>query len=132
MLAYIREKRLAARQEKGYTLIELMITVAILGTLMAFAVQNFLSYRKKGADQAAITAASNFYNLAMVDFTDTSNTAAYNTSNPPRGFVADANVSYGGAGISFTNAGVGSGSMTFKHSNSSTVYTLAGSDGTIQ
>jgi type IV pilus assembly protein PilA len=42
-----------AKKEKGFTLIELMIVVAIIGILSAIAVPNFLSYRTKGYDMTA-------------------------------------------------------------------------------
>jgi len=32
---------------KGFTLIELMIVIAIIGILMAIAIPNFMAYRKK-------------------------------------------------------------------------------------
>jgi len=40
---------------RGYTLIEIMIIVAILGTLTAMAVPNYLKYREKGTVALAIT-----------------------------------------------------------------------------
>jgi len=52
------------KNQKGFTLIELMIVIAIIGILAAIAIQNFLAYRTRGQNSAAQSAAKNFYNTA--------------------------------------------------------------------
>ena len=82
--------KLKISDKKGFTLIELMIVIAIIGILSAIAIPNFLSYRKKGMDSAAVSQGKNFYNLSMADFSDNGTAgAAYTEAAPPAGYQAN-------------------------------------------
>lgn len=114
--------------KKGFTLIELMIVIAIIGILSAIAIPNFLAYRTRGQNSAAEQNARDFYNSTMAYFADTGTTTVSNTAPPPA-FQASADVSYAGS-LSTANGDV-SGSVTFMHTASTKTYTLTGSDGSV-
>ena len=63
-------QRCCTRKQAGFTLIELMIVIAIIGILAAIAIPQFTVYKAKGYNAVSKSDLKNAYTAAQAYFTD--------------------------------------------------------------
>ncbi len=110
--------------EKGFTLIELMIVIAIIGILAAIAIPQFASYRMRAYNSAAQADLRNAMTEQEAYYMDN------DTYTPTICNLTNLNNS-DGVSVAASAGTISTYTMTSSHSNGNVTYTIAGPGGTI-
>jgi type IV pilus assembly protein PilA len=114
------------KQKKGFTLIELMIVIAIIGILAAIAIPQFAAYRLRGFNATSEADLRNLITSQEAYFADKMTYSATTADLSVYGYTASTNATATVAGASATSY-----SMRASHSSGDRTWSIAGPGGRI-
>ena len=119
-------QKLRGSNEKGFTLIELMIVIAIIGILAAIAIPNFVSYRQRSYNSAAQSDMKNAMTTQEAYFVDNATYTASTANLSGAGWVQSNSVV-----LSIANAGTTGYELTSYHTSGNATWSVKGPGGTM-
>jgi type IV pilus assembly protein PilA len=116
------------KNQKGFTLIELMIVIAIIGILAAIAITQFSAYRKRSYNSAAQSDLRNAATAQEAYFVDFQNysPAIANLAGATYGLYTSQNVT-----ASVVSSNTTTYQITSSHSSGDKTWTIVGPGGSI-
>lgn len=112
--------------QKGFTLLELMIVIAIIGILAAIAIPQFITYRQKGYNTEAKAELKNLYTSCQAYFVDNPGGTTCSIAAVSALFIPTTDIQF--SGLPSTDPTLNG--VTAAHISGTSTYTIS-SNGTI-